>query len=87
VAVVVPVSALRKGPEGDHVFVLNEAEHGETRAHVRPVRAGTVLGDDVVIEEGLKPGERVAVSGSFKLRDAALVSIVKDTASLVAKTE
>jgi membrane fusion protein (multidrug efflux system) len=71
----VPVSALRKGPGGDHVFVLETAESGETRAYVRQVQAGTVLGDEVVILGGLEAGERVAASGSFKLREAVLVNV------------
>jgi membrane fusion protein (multidrug efflux system) len=74
-AVAVPVSALRKGPTGDHVFVIAEDKEGKTRAHVRPVVAGAVLGDEVVIEQGVTPGEQVAVSGSFKLRDAVLVAV------------
>jgi membrane fusion protein (multidrug efflux system) len=77
-AVVVPASALRKDPAGDHVFVLVEDQQGKLRAHQRPVRAGEVLGDDIVIEEGLKAGEQVAVSGSFKLREAVLVAVAKD---------
>ena len=74
-AAMVPVSALRKGPGGDHVFVLETAESGETRAYVRQVQAGAVLGDEVVILGGLNAGERVAASGSFKLREAALVNV------------
>ena len=81
-AITVPVSALRKGPEGDHVFVLGRDERGDTRAHVRAVRAGAVLGDEVVIESGLAAGERVAVSGSFKLRDAALVAVTEESLPL-----
>jgi membrane fusion protein (multidrug efflux system) len=73
-AVVVPVSALRKGPGGDHVFVL-ETANNETRARIRVVQAGPVVGDEVVIIEGLETGERVASSGSFKLRDSALVHV------------
>ncbi|MGH7526642.1 MAG: efflux RND transporter periplasmic adaptor subunit, partial [Gemmatimonadales bacterium] len=34
-AVAIPVSALRKGPGGDHVFVLAADSTGKTRAHVR----------------------------------------------------
>ena len=74
-AVTVPASALRKDPAGDHVFVLTEDPQGKLRAHQRPVRAGEVLGDDIIIEEGLVAGEKVAVSGSFKLRDAVLVAV------------
>jgi membrane fusion protein, multidrug efflux system len=75
--VVVPVSALRKGPGGDHVFVLAGDEHGRTRARLRPVSAGPVLGDEIVVLDGLAVGEQVAASGSFKLREAALVTIAK----------
>lgn len=74
-AVAVPVSALRKGPGGDHVFVLETNPRGETRARVRPVQAGPVLDNEVVILSGLHAGERVAASGSFKLREQALVQV------------
>ncbi len=80
-AVVVPVSALRKGPGGDHVFVLATAKDGKSRSQVRKVIAGPVLGDEIVILNGLAVGERVASSGSFKLRDAALVAITPDSAA------
>ena len=76
-AVVVPVSALRKGPGGDHVFVIAAAKDGKSRAQLRLVTAGPVLGDEIVIVDGLAAGERVAASGSFKLRDAVLVAIAE----------
>ena len=72
-AVVVPVSALRRGPGGDHVFVLAEDGQGATRAQLRPVVAGATIGDQVVILTGLVVGDRIATSGSFKLREGALV--------------
>lgn len=71
----VPASALRKGPEGDYVFVLAETADGRMRAHARPVEVGVALGDEVVLFGGLAPGERVAAAGSFKLREASLVAI------------
>jgi len=74
-AVAIPASALRKGPGGDQVFVIELDKSGKTRAHVRPVESGAMLGDEVVIHAGLSAGEQVAVSGSFKLREAALVVI------------
>jgi len=72
--VAIPVSALRKGPSGDHVFLIAPDSAGKTRAHLQPVRSGPVLDDDVVILSGLTPGQRVATSGSFKLREAVLVA-------------
>jgi membrane fusion protein (multidrug efflux system) len=75
----VPVSALRKGPQGDHVFVIEPDSAGKPRAHVRTVQSGPVLGEEVVIYSGVKAGEQIATSGSFKLREAALVSIADST--------
>ncbi len=80
VAIAVPASALRKGPGGDHVFVIARDDKGASRAHVRPVRSGAMLDDQVVIDSGLAAGEQVATSGSFKLRDAALVSVAGESA-------
>jgi membrane fusion protein, multidrug efflux system len=71
----VPVSALRKGPGGDHVFVIAADSSGRSRAHLQPVQSGPALEDAVVILSGLAPGQQVATSGSFKLRDGALVAV------------
>jgi membrane fusion protein, multidrug efflux system len=86
-AVAIPVNALRKGPGGDHVFVLAKAQDGKLRAHERPVQAGDVLGDEVVILQGLAAGEQVATSGSFKLREAVLVAIQADSAKVAKGSE
>ena len=73
-AVVIPVSAVRRGPGGDHVLVIAPDSLGKLRAHERPVRAGPMLADEIVILEGLKAGEQVAASGSFKLRESVQVA-------------
>lgn len=72
-AVAVPVNALRKGPEGDHVYVITADKEGKPRAHARSVESGAVVGGNIVIDEGLRAGEQVAASGSFKLREGVLV--------------
>jgi membrane fusion protein, multidrug efflux system len=73
--VAVPVSALRKGPGGDHLFVLAPDKEGKTRVQLRQVQSGAMIGDEIVIHSGLAAGERVAASGSFKLREGMLVAI------------
>lgn len=78
-AVAVPVSALRKGPGGDNVFVIAPDKEGKQRAHLRLVQSGEVVGDSVLIHEGLEAGELVATSGSFKLRDSVLVAVADDS--------
>jgi membrane fusion protein (multidrug efflux system) len=82
-AVSVPVTALRRGPAGDHVFVLIRDENGVARAHQRRVVSGAVLGDEVVIEEGLEAGEEVAVTGSFKLYEGVLVAVAGNSGAEV----
>jgi membrane fusion protein, multidrug efflux system len=71
-ALLVPLTAVRRAPYGDHVFVLEE-EAGQTRARQRIVRTGPVQGTDIVITDGLAAGELIAGAGSFKLRDGLLV--------------
>jgi membrane fusion protein (multidrug efflux system) len=73
-AVSIPVSALRKGPGGDQVFVIAPDSLGKNRAHVQPVQSGPVVDDEVLILSGLTPGQKVATAGSFKLREAVLVA-------------
>jgi membrane fusion protein (multidrug efflux system) len=75
----VPISALRKDPSGDHVFVIQADKDGKQRAHLRQVRSGEALGDTVLIEDGLESGELVATSGSFKLREGVLVALASDS--------
>jgi membrane fusion protein (multidrug efflux system) len=84
-ALAVPTSALRRSPEGDHVFVLAPDAGGNLRAQLRRVQAGPALGDEVLIEHGLKAGERIATAGSFKLRDSALVAVATKAAAPAAQ--
>ena len=81
-AVAVPANALRKGPEGDHVFVIRPGQDGKPRAFARRVRSGALLGDEVLIQTGLQAGEQVATSGSFKLREGVLVAVAQEQTKL-----
>ena len=40
-----------------------------------------MLGDEVLILQGEKPGGRVAASGAFKLREGVLVALASDSAA------
>lgn len=70
--VLVPLAALRRSPNGQHVFVLVE-EDGKLRARMRAVTTGAVQGDEIAIQKGIAAGELIAASGSFKLREGLLV--------------
>ena len=42
-------------------------------AKQRPLKIGEIVGNDYVVLEGIKPGDRVIVSGTQFLRDGAPV--------------
>lgn len=73
-AVVVPVTALRHGPNGDFVYVVN-AEHVVS---MRAVTTGTSGVDDVAITSGLAVGEQVVTEGGDRLKDGARVQTSAD---------
>ena len=74
-AVVVPVTAVRLGGNGDFVFVLNPAER---TVSVRPVVSGQATGEKLVITSGLKAGEQVIIEGADRLKEGSRVSLAGD---------
>ena len=74
-AVVVPVTAVRLGGNGDFVFVLNAAER---TVSIRPVVRGQATGEKIVIASGLKVGEQVITEGADRLKEGSRVSLSGD---------
>ncbi|WP_306397389.1 efflux RND transporter periplasmic adaptor subunit [Telluria beijingensis] len=74
-AVVVPVTALRHGANGDFVYVLNPQER---TVALRTVKRGQATVDKVQIVSGLKVGEQVITEGADRLRDGASVVLPGD---------
>jgi RND family efflux transporter MFP subunit len=56
---------------GDRSVVYVPVAGDEGRFTERPVKLGTAVGDSVEVLQGLKPGERVVIAGSFFLRGEA----------------
>ena len=73
-AVVVPVTALRHGPSGDFVYVIND----DRTVTVRPVERGVATNDVIAVTKGLEAGERVVTEGGDRLRDGARVQLPSD---------
>ncbi|OQS44536.1 MdtA/MuxA family multidrug efflux RND transporter periplasmic adaptor subunit [Chromobacterium haemolyticum] len=71
-AVTVPAGAVQLGKAGSYVYTVN----ADSSVSLSQVSAGARVGDIVVIEQGLKPGQRVVVDGLDKLRDGAKVTVV-----------
>lgn len=70
-AIVVPVSALQKTPEGADIVMTVR----DNRAQQVPVETGIRQGDRVQITKGLSPGETVIVNGAYALPNNTAVKI------------
>jgi membrane fusion protein (multidrug efflux system) len=77
--IALPASAISYAPYGDSVFVVEDLKgpDGQTYRGARQqfVKLGGARGDQVAVVSGLKPGEEVATSGVFKLRNGAAVRV------------
>ncbi len=78
-AVTLPATAISYAPYGDSVFVVEKVDgkNGKSYLGVRQqfVKLSGARGDQVAVLSGVKPGEEIATSGVFKLRNGAAVSI------------
>ncbi|MBX3026874.1 efflux RND transporter periplasmic adaptor subunit [bacterium] len=74
-AILVPLSAIYKDPEGEAVAWVIGAENVVQR---RPVRLGAVTGSQIEVVEGLEPGDRIAIAGVRFLRDGMTVRDLGD---------
>jgi RND family efflux transporter MFP subunit len=71
---VVPVLAVsRLG--GQYFAFVAEQQDGKTVAHQKPLRVGDMTGNNYVVLEGIKPGDKIIVSGTQFLIDGAPVLI------------
>lgn len=70
-AVTVPLAAVRTGPDGDYVFVLND----DRTVQLRHVRRGEATAERVQVTSGLQAGERVVTEGADRLRDGSRVAL------------
>lgn len=69
-ALLVPQRAVGELQGGYQVVVIGP----DNRAEVRPVRVGRRVGSRWLIEEGLRPGERIVVEGLQRARAGAVVN-------------
>jgi len=69
-ATVVPSQAVQTGQDGQFVFVVREDQTVEQR----PVTIGQTAADDIVIANGLTPGETVVTEGQLRLEPGTRVT-------------
>jgi multidrug efflux system membrane fusion protein len=70
-ALVVPATAIQRGPNGTFVFVVG----ADATASPRAVELASTSGDLAVIGRGLEEGERVVVDGQNQLRAGSKVQV------------
>jgi len=73
-AMVVPQKAVQQTANGHTVYVINPKELAE----IRPVIVGEWIGEDWIINKGLKAGDRVIVEGFQRLAPGAPVKVVSN---------
>jgi multidrug efflux system membrane fusion protein len=67
--VLVPVTAVRTGPDGDYVYAVD----ADSVAHMRPVKRGLASAEQILITQGLQAGEQIVSEGGDRVKDGAPV--------------
>lgn len=70
--VTVPQKAVLSGPQGQYVMLVGPGD----KAMPQPVKLGAMAGRSFVVEDGLKGGERLIVTGLQKARPGTVVKPV-----------
>ncbi len=68
-ATVVPASVIQRGAEGTFAFVIKE----DSTVEMRSVKVSLTEDGQSVVDEGLRPGDKVVVDGQYKLQNGSKV--------------
>jgi membrane fusion protein, multidrug efflux system len=71
-AVVVPPSAIQRGPRGPYVFIVGDDNTAKRQA----IKVGYEDEQASIITEGLRPGQVVVIDGASRLSEGSKVSVV-----------
>lgn len=78
-ALVVPSTAVQRGPQGLFVWIVTPEETAEPR----PIETGPTVDDLTVITSGVGDGQRVVTDGQYKLKRNALVTVASPSLPVV----
>lgn len=73
--VMAPAAAIQFGNDGTFAYVVN----AENTVNVRKLKVGASDGENSVILEGLKAGDRLVLEGTDRLREGTKVEVVEDS--------
>jgi membrane fusion protein (multidrug efflux system) len=82
-ALLVPQRAVNELQTSYEVAVVG----GDDKVQIRSVKVGDRVGSLWVIEDGLKPGDRIIVEGMQKVRDGQTVKPMPWTSSTLTKAQ
>ncbi len=68
-SLVIPKRAVMHGVQGSFVWLIGAGD----KVEFRPVQLGTTAENEVVVDQGLKAGERIVVDGILKVQPGAVV--------------
>jgi len=68
-AIAAPSQAIQRGPNGPYVWLVSP----DQTVHVQPVQLGQIQEDRTVITSGLSAGDRIVISGQYRLAQGARV--------------
>lgn len=70
-AVLIPLSAVNRGPKGQYAFVVGP----DNKVSMQPIVLVTTQGQTAVVKSGVKPGDVVVTDGQMTLNPGALVKV------------
>lgn len=73
--VVVPDSAVQRGPNGLFVYVVTS----NSKAELRDLKVSRIEDGQALVEQGLGAGERIVTSGHYRVQPGGPVQILDDT--------
>ncbi|MEH1831148.1 MAG: efflux RND transporter periplasmic adaptor subunit [Nostoc sp.] len=76
-AITVPSVAVQSGQQGHYVYVVKP----DKTAEMRQITVGDTVGNETVIQRGLKSGEQVVTDGQFNLVPGATVQVKPEVGS------
>jgi membrane fusion protein, multidrug efflux system len=87
-AVMVPMQAQQIGQQGPYLYVVSEGDVEQPDkskkkgmvASIRPIKPGQRHGDMLVVEDGLKAGEQVVVTGQMMVMPGGPVMVTNASA-------
>jgi len=85
-ATVVPDDAVQRGADGLYAFAVNQ----DNKAELRKIKVSKSIDGRSVVDQGLSPGDRVIVSGQYKVQPGSAVATkvaASDTAPAAAKAD